>query len=227
MRSSAVAQLSKHKIVRPSRPDDSRLEDRSRRLASSPRRHDRGVGERVGRLAVLRRPAFVGRSAQDGALDLTPFWKSSVAGVSTALVVKIVAAVVVAKRLGVPAHVGHMGFLPILSYGTDRVRFVAITSRSTLAMVATLAALFAVTLVRHPRQQRIAGAAVGGLAATNGLLIDLVLERRWGSYVEWPTARWTAFVVLAAGVLVATWFVLDRPLDVLRDGDPVGALMTS
>ena len=206
--------------MRPSRPDDSRLDDR-------PRRHDRGVGERIGRLAAFRQPAFVGRTPQVGALDLTPFWRSSVAGVATALVVKIATAAIVARRLGVPARVGHMGFLPILSYSTDRVRFVAITSRSTLAMVATLGAIFAVTLVRHPRQQHIAGAAVGVLAATNGLLIDLVLERRWGSYVDWPTVQWAAFVALAAWVLVATWFVLDRPLGLLRDGEPVGALMTS
>lgn len=146
-----------------------------------------------------------------GAADVSPLWRRSVWTIGLALTLKIASATIIAATLGVHTQVRRMSILPVLAYDTNRAEFTMITSRSTLAMGGGLVAAFLVVLVRHFRQQHIAGSAVGVLAATNGLLVDLVLQHAWGGYVEASIVRWNLLLLGGGWLLVAAWCAVDRP----------------
>ena len=148
---------------------------------------------------------------RDAATDVSPLWRRSVWTIGLALTLKIVSATVIAATLGVHTQVRRMSILPVLGYDTNRAQFTMITSRSTLAMGGGLLAAFLVVLVRHTRQQHIAGSAVGVLAATNALLVDLVLQHAWGGYVNASIVRWNLLLLGGGWLLVGAWLAIDRP----------------
>lgn len=166
-------------------------------------------------------PAKRGSTRPAHSVDIAPLLGRSIGTIVLALAVKLAAATVIAAMLGVRTHIQRMWVLPVLAYDTGGRAFAKITSRSTLAMAAVLVFAFLATLVRHSRQQRIAGSAVGVLAATNALLVDLVLERTWGNYVENSTVRWNLLVLGAGWLLVGAWLAIDRPWHASQpDGAP-------
>lgn len=161
-----------------------------------------------------------------GAVDVSPLWRRSVWTIGLALVLKIVSATLIAATLGVDTQVRRMSILPVLAYDANRAQFTMITSWSTLAMGGGLVAVFLVVLVRHLRQQQIAGSAVGVLAATNALLVDLVLQHAWGGYVDASIVRWNLLLLGGGWLLVAAWFALDRPWQLARADAPASLPLT-
>ena len=178
-------------------------------IGASPPRFGRRILDIGRRSVVIEAVEF--STDRDGAADVSPLWRRSVWTIGLALILKIVSATVIAATLGVHTQLRRMSILPVLAYDTNRAQFTTITSRSTLAMGGGLVAAFLVVLVRHLRQQHIAGSAVGVLAATNALLVDLVLQHTWGGYVGASIVRWNLLLLGGGWLLVAAWFALDRP----------------
>ena len=193
-------------------------------IGASPPRFGRRILDIGRRSVVIEATEF--STDRGGAPDVFPLWRRSVWTIGLALILKIVSATIIAATLGVHTKIRRMSFLPVLAYDTNRAEFTMITSRSTLAMGGGLVAAFLVVLVRHFRHQHIAGAAVGVLAATNALLVDLVLQHAWGGYVDESIVRWNLLLLGGGWLLVAAWFALDRPWQLYRADAPNSLSLT-